>query len=268
MFESYQIARSTDKILSRFSLSLNEYTIPINGKCIVEKGSTGYVITSENERELRRMRFGLTPHWAKTPMDILTARAEGDKNLDNDPCYNGPNSIFLKPAFRKAIQQYRCLVVADSYIEEFNKQQQLITFSENNFPGVFAGIYDYWTDPETKIVQPGFAIITIPATGMLQHIGINRMPVILSYFNCINWIKSPKPLNYYLPMLNRSSIELVNVISLKDTHRTGNQEQKVIKSSQSAEPLPKRYYSKRHLHTPYDNSTIEERLEREKHLKS
>ena len=114
MLESYQISSSTDKILSRFSLSLNEYTNPIKSACTIVKGTKGYIITSESDRELRRMKFGLTPHWAKTPMDILTARAEGDKNLDNDPYYNGPNSIFLKPAFKKAIQHYRCLVVVVS----------------------------------------------------------------------------------------------------------------------------------------------------------
>jgi putative SOS response-associated peptidase YedK len=268
MLESYQISSSTDKILSRFSLSLNEYTNPIKSACTIVKGTKGYVFTSESDRELRRMKFGFTPHWAKTPMDILTARAEGDKNLDNDPYYNGPNSIFLKPAFKKAIQHYRCLVVADSYVENSSKQQQLIRFPENNFPIVFAGIYDYWTDPDTKTISPGFAIITVPASEMLQQIGIKRMPLVLSFYNCTNWVKPQKPLNYYLPMLNRESAELVNVISLKDLGKTGKQEQSNIKTEQSSEPLPKRYYNKRQLHTPYDNSTMGERIERERLLNS
>lgn len=268
MFESYQINSTTDKILSRFSLSLNEYTNPIKNACTIIKGTKGYVITSESDRELRRMKFGFTSHWAKTPMDILTARAEGDKNLDNDPYYNGPNSIFLKPAFKKAIQHYRCLVVADSYIENSSKEQQLIRFPENNFPIVFAGIYDYWTDPDTKIISPGFAIITVPANEILQNIGIKRMPVVLSFYNCTNWVKPQKPLNYYLPMLNRESTELIHVISLKDLGKTMKQEQSKIKSEQSSEPLPKRYYNKRQLHTPYDNSTMGERIERAKRLSS
>jgi putative SOS response-associated peptidase YedK len=268
MFESYQITSSTDKILSRFSISLNEYTNPIKSACTIIKGTKGYVITSESDRELRRMKFGFTPHWAKTPMDILTARAEGDKNLDNDPYYNGPNSIFLKPAFKKAIQHYRCLVVADSYIENSSKEQQFIRFPENNFPIVFAGIYDYWQDPETKIISPGFAIITVPANEMLQQIGIKRMPGVLSFYNCTNWVKPQKPLNYYLPMLNRESAELIQVISLNDLPGKGKQEQNENKSDQTSGPLPKRYYNKRQLHTPYDNSTMEERIERAKHLNS
>lgn len=242
MIESYQIKSSTEKILSRFSISLNEYTLPINVPYTVEKGAMGYVITSENERELRRIKFGLTPYWSKKPMDILTARAEGDKNMDNDPCYSGPNQIFLKPAFKKAIQNYRCLVVADQYTEFSLKQPLEIALSENNFPVVFAGIYDYWQDPETKIIQPGFAIITIPATGILQEIGVKRMPVILSYFNCINWIRSPKSLNFYLPMLDQGSSEFINVSSLNHEGK----EQKVNKSDENISPLPKRYHSKKY----------------------
>jgi len=267
MFESYQIISSTDKILSRYSLSLSDHTYPINKPCTIQKGVSGYVITSENDRELRRMKFGLTPHWSKTPMDIINARAEGDKNQDNDPYYNGPNSIFLKPAFKKAIQQYRCLVIADSYIEIINNQTNLIAFPENHLPCVFAGIYDYWHDPLTKIQIPGFAIITIPADEALQSIGINRMPLLLSYFNCTNWVKPQKPMNYYLPLLNTVNNQPVSVITF-DTN--GN----AIKTNQTKSieetginPLPKRYYSKKHNQSPFDNMTLAERIEREKAMK-
>lgn len=99
MIESYQIKSTTDQILSRFSLSLNQFTLPIIGPCAIEKEVIGYVITSENERELRWMKFGFTPHWVKEKMNLLIARAEGDKNMENDPYYNGTNSIFLKAAF-------------------------------------------------------------------------------------------------------------------------------------------------------------------------
>lgn len=267
MIESYQIYSSTDNILSRFSISLNEYTIPINRACTIKTGAKGYVITSENDRELCRMKFGLTPYWAKSPMDIIHARAEGDRNLDNDPYYNGPNSIFLKPAFKKAIQHYRCLIIADTYVEKMNDMSFLITISEGNFPGVFAGIYDYWKDPETGILYPGYSIITIPANEMLQSIGIKRMPAILSFYNCANWIKPQKPLNYYLPLLDTTRFQPVNVIpfNIEGKPQVQHQQEKITDYADG--PFPKRYYSKKHMRASVIKETIGERIEREKNLK-
>lgn len=260
MIESYQLTSSTEKILSRFILTLDNYSIPINEPCTISKGSMGFVITSENERELRQMKFGLTPHWSKKPMDILTARAEGDKNQENDPSYNGPNAIFLKPAFKKAIQQYRCLVVAESYTDYSSKQPKLISFADKKFPSVFAGIYDYWKDPDTGIIQSGFAIITVPAIGMLRHIGIKRMPVILSFYDCKNWIKAQKPLNYYLPILDRNNLRLENVISLDDRKKPGIQVPTKNITDQQDGPLPKRYYGKSDLKNRISSGTIGDRI--------
>ena len=211
MVEKIILHSSTDDILKRYVIAINDYTLPIVSSQVAGNGISTYVITSESSHELRTMKFGFTPYWAKQPMNLLTARAEGDKNEANDPFYNGPNSIFLKPAFKKAIQHYRCLVVADGFICQTSGKQFPIYLNEK--PSVLAGIYDYWIDPLTKIPVPGFALVTVPSSGMLREVGIQRMPVVLSYFNCTNWIKPERPLSYYLPMLNRSSNEIASQLS-------------------------------------------------------
>lgn len=212
MVEKIILYSSTDDILKRYTIAINDYTLPIFTHQETGNGLSTYVITSESNHELQRMKFGFTPHWAKDSMNLLTARAEGDKNVANDPFYNGPNSIFLKPAFKKAIQHYRCLVVADGFICQSSGKQLPIYLTEK--PSVLAGIYDYWIDPLTKIPVPGFALVTVPSSGMLREVGIQRMPVVLSYFNCANWIKPERPLSYYLPMLNRSLNEITSQLSL------------------------------------------------------
>lgn len=50
------------------------------------------------------MEFEMTPLWAKASMDLINARAKGDKNKNDDSYYNGANSIFIKAAFKKPIQ--------------------------------------------------------------------------------------------------------------------------------------------------------------------
>lgn len=211
MIEKIILNTGTDDILKRYSVAINDYTLPNPESQVVGNGISTYVITSENDHELRRMKFGFTPHWANERMDLLTARAEGDKNKGNDPYYNGPNSIFLKPAFKKAIQHYRCLIVADGFTCKVSGKEINIYTIEK--PSVFAGIYDYWKDPETGLLIPGFTLITVPAVGKLCSEGISRMPVLLSFFNCSKWIHPEKPLSYYLPMLDRSVIEIASQLS-------------------------------------------------------
>lgn len=245
MIEKIILYSSTDDILKRYSIAINDYTLPLAHPHEAGNGSPTYVITSENPRELRSMKFGFTPHWAKEKMNLLTARAEGDKNAANDPYYNGPNSIFLKPAFKKAIQHYRCLVVADGFTCK-NSGKEIPVYSKEK-SSVFAGIYDYWTDPASGISIPGFALITVPAVGMLRDAGISRMPVLLSFFNCTNWIRPERPLSYYLPMLDISMNELVSKLTFSLDEML---HPSIIKSDNLKEMYRKQHKSKRERRGP------------------
>lgn len=230
MSESFVIVSTLEKIQSQFSVQISDYSLPITSPQLLSKGVSGYVITSENDRELKQMRFGFTPHWSKERMDILNTRAEGDKNQNNDPYYNGPNAIFLKPAFKKSIQNYRCLIVVDSFIEKGSfDQPYMIYVTEKRNPFVLAGIYDYWKDPESGLTIPGFAIITVPAIETLQRVGIKRMPVILTRLNCAGWIKAMKPLNYYLPKLQACKDELINAYPISCDYKNGLTDINILK---------------------------------------
>ncbi|MCW1917232.1 SOS response-associated peptidase [Rhodobacter sp. KR11] len=63
------------------------------------------VVTSDAGRRLRAMRWGLVPSWYKTPTDgplIINARSD---------------TVAEKPAFREAIRQRRCILLASGFYE-------------------------------------------------------------------------------------------------------------------------------------------------------
>ena len=43
----------------------------------ISPGQVALVITSDNPKELQLFHFGMTPFWAKKPMYMINARAEG-----------------------------------------------------------------------------------------------------------------------------------------------------------------------------------------------
>ena len=153
----------------------------------------------------------MTPFCATQPMDITSARAEGDKNMKNDPAYNGSKAIFLQSAFRKPMQSQRCLIIADAYYEWSDRKKPFLVYLQNrNRPFAFAGIYDRWTNPESKEIVESFAIITTVANSLLRSIGVQRMPVILSRSSELQWIKASNHLSDVLRLLNPYPAEKMN----------------------------------------------------------
>jgi len=95
MCKRYILATTIDKIQANFyvwSPKLNDWSPPI----IVNPGSQSLIITQQNPTELTLSTFGMTPFWARSPMQLINARTEGDKNPDNKPVFRGSKAIFLK----------------------------------------------------------------------------------------------------------------------------------------------------------------------------
>lgn len=221
MCRKFILLSDLGKIESKFGIKLNQNTLVIPASYCVSPGDTSYVITSEDPFELQTFKFGMTPYWAKSPMDLINARAEGDKNQDNDPHYQGANSIFLKRAFMKPIQSQRCMVLADAYYEwSRDKKPYLVHLQDKQRPFAFAGLYDRWKNPESGIVTVSFSIITTTANTLLQSIGVKRMPVILTLGYEKEWIKSSKHLSQVLGMLNPFDSTKMNAYPVSDLVNT------------------------------------------------
>jgi putative SOS response-associated peptidase YedK len=145
-------------------------------------------------RELRVVRWGLVPFWAKDPSigsRMINARAE---------------TVQSKPAFRQAFKRRRCLLPADGYYEwqrldgkgetdspggKVPKQPFFITRRDGG-PLAFAGLYELWRDRELPDDHERAwlwtaTIITTSAPDELGQIH-DRMPMVIEPERWADWL--------------------------------------------------------------------------------
>jgi len=176
----------------RFQAIAKTYSIHINlPNFNVTPGALAPVITNDKPKEIQFFHFGLTPFWAKKPMYLINARAEGDHNGDDDPNYRGAKGIISKPSFRKPIRSQRCLVIADYFIEGPKKEKldkPYLVYLKRR-PMALAGIWDEWANKETGEIFHSFSIITTTPNKVIQQIGHHRSPVILHENDERKWLE-------------------------------------------------------------------------------
>jgi putative SOS response-associated peptidase YedK len=127
------------------------------------------------QRQLTALRWGLIPPWAKDPAignRMINARVE---------------SVLDKPAYRSAACRKRCIVPADGYYEwqktSSGRKQPYYLHDPAGAMLAFAGLYEFWRDPEVAEDDPhrwirSVTIITTRATDATGHIH-DRSPLIL-----------------------------------------------------------------------------------------
>lgn len=174
-------------------------------------GAMAPVITSDKPHEIQFMRFGFTPRWAKKPMLLINARAEGDGNPEDDCNYHGAKGIITKPSFRQAIRSQRCLVLADYFIEgpKVEKLSRPYLIYLKRRPFAMAGIWDEWVNPETGEIIRSFAIITTPANALIRKMGHHRCPLVLDESDERRWLMA-EHLNEVTALLEIPSAEGMN----------------------------------------------------------
>ena len=134
----------------------------------------------EARRQLVNMRWGLVPFWAK------------DKSIGNRMINARCETVAEKPAFRAALRQRRCLVLADGYYEWQKvgaKKQPYWIRMEDDRPFAMAGLWESWRDAEAKENHPllSCTIITTDSND-LTHDLHDRMPVILEPDDWDAWL--------------------------------------------------------------------------------
>ncbi|WP_033424875.1 SOS response-associated peptidase [Actinomadura flavalba] len=130
-------------------------------------------------RELRTLRWGLVPSWAKDlsiGSRMINARAE---------------TVHEKPAYRRAFKRRRCLLPADGYYEWYTleddpaegqkkgKKRKQPFFIHPKDGGVLAmaGLYELWKSPDDAWVWT-CTVITTDAPDDLGRIH-DRMPMVV-----------------------------------------------------------------------------------------
>jgi putative SOS response-associated peptidase YedK len=129
-------------------------------------------------RQLKMLRWGLVPAWAKDDTEgakMINARAE---------------TVDQKPAFKRLLERRRCLVLADGFYEwkKVGRGRQPYYFTIKPVtPFAFAGLWDRWHSP-TGIHLESFTIITTAANEVVQPVH-HRMPAMLAPPDSKKWIE-------------------------------------------------------------------------------
>lgn len=141
-------------------------------------------------RQLRVVRWGLVPSWAKDPAigsRMINARRE---------------TLAEKPAFRRALAARRCLLPADGYYEWYPTSQVTKAGKPRKQPfyirprdgGVLAmaGLYEIWRDPDRAEDDPDrfrwtCTVITTAAEDDLGHLH-DRMPMMVDPQRWAEWL--------------------------------------------------------------------------------
>jgi putative SOS response-associated peptidase YedK len=151
------------------------------------------IILNNFQPELKLMRWGLIPPWAK------------DEEIGDKLINTRAETISEKISFKKALLSQRCLIPADGFFEWQRKNKEFtpfrFTMRDNSF-FCFAGIYEKWVrplksgefiiddDPEnpppSQIIET-FSIITTEANEMVSAVH-GRMPVILDQDRYLWWL--------------------------------------------------------------------------------
>ena len=118
-------------------------------------------------RELKLFRWGLLPYWVDDPADwpsLINARAE---------------TVHAKPAFREALVDRRCLIVADGFYEwkrEGGRGQPYYLRRSDGAPFAFAGLWEHW-ERAGRVVESA-TVLTTHANELVEPLH-DRMPVIV-----------------------------------------------------------------------------------------
>ena len=132
------------------------------------------VVTREDERRYRPMRWGFLPVWYKAMNDgplLINSRAE---------------TVAEKPAFRKAVRERRCLVPVSGFYEWYRQGDEKLPhyfYRADGEPLVMAGVWQEWGEDALS----SFAVLTIEANALMAPIH-NRIPVVIEKDDWGKWL--------------------------------------------------------------------------------
>lgn len=147
---------------------------------VVRKSESGGEHAGNFSREVRAMRWGLVPSWAKDPktgFKMINARGE---------------TVLEKPAYREAFKRRRCLIPADGFYEWQTEGRRKTPFRfalADGSPFAFAGIWERWKQPDGRWLE-SCSILTTSANDLVRGIH-DRMPVILDRRHYDAWLTAP-----------------------------------------------------------------------------
>jgi putative SOS response-associated peptidase YedK len=146
-------------------------SIEVRRRYNVAPGDEVLAVTTDREGHPRGelLRWGLVPSWAKTPdtgLKMINARVE---------------TVAERPAFSRALQRFRCLIIADGFYEwrpvPSGPKQGFHITRDDHEPFAFAGLWSIWHGDDGSTLRT-CTILTTAANAAIAHLH-DRMPIIL-----------------------------------------------------------------------------------------
>lgn len=183
-------------------------------------------ITMEHPKEIRMLHYGMVPFWSKLNKLHFEAPIDGDKS-GMLRAHQLKKRIIQSREFKAPIQQSRCLIPVDYFI-----------LIENNFATLFftkrpfalAGVYDTWKFHPNDKAYTGFALLSLPAAGIIEAAQYRRQPFMIPQHLWRMWLNPSSRLmnltdamDYYPdPDLNGYLIDLKTIKSQENTRKVIN----------------------------------------------
>ena len=162
-------------------------SVEIRRRYNVAPGDEVLAVTTDREGNPRGelLRWGLVPSWAKKPdtgLKMINARIE---------------TAAERPAYRRAFERYRCLIIADGFYEwqrqPTGPKQAFHITRGDGAPFAFAGLWSIWHDDENEgRTLRTCTILTTAANSTIAPLH-DRMPVILAGGAESAWLERAQP---------------------------------------------------------------------------
>ena len=160
-------------------------SVEVRRRYNVAPGDEVLAVTTDREGNPRGdlLRWGLVPSWATRPdtgLKMINARVE---------------TVAERPAFRRAFERYRCLIIADGFYEwrrlPAGPKQAFHITRAGGEPFAFAGLWSIWHAPEGHTLRT-CTILTTAAGAAIAPLH-DRMPVILAPGAEVAWLERSQP---------------------------------------------------------------------------
>jgi putative SOS response-associated peptidase YedK len=160
-------------------------SVEVRQRFNVAPGDDVLAVTTSREGVARGelLRWGLVPSWAKSPdtgMKMINARLE---------------TVAERPAYRRAFERFRCLIVADGFYEwqpvPGGPKQPFHITRADGAPFAFAGLWSIWYGPDDSKLRT-CTILTTAANSAIAGLH-DRMPVILDQDAEAPWLDTATP---------------------------------------------------------------------------
>jgi putative SOS response-associated peptidase YedK len=140
------------------------------------------VVTASEDgaRQLRELRWGLVPRWAKDPSGanrMINLRAE---------------TVREKKGWKSTLARKRCIIPIDGFYEwqdqgKGQRKQPFYITSRDFSPIALAGLWATWRDPDSGEELFTCTILTTSANDLMESVH-HRMPVILAPEDWDAWL--------------------------------------------------------------------------------